>query len=95
VDRLSVLVRQLQGMLGGKAIRGGTGEVTFTASNGSATTTIAHGLGGVPASVQITATEGVGINYQATKDATNIYVIGDYPFGVLTDTLSFDWLAIG
>jgi hypothetical protein len=96
---LADTVTQLQGelfdALDGKAVRGGSDEVTFSGANSSAVKTVPHGLGAVPAAAVVTSGEGTGVNFQVTKDATNIYVQGDYPYGTLSQTITFDWIAIG
>jgi hypothetical protein len=72
----------------------GTDEAVFSpAGNYSITKTVAHGLGQTPTAVLVTSREGAGINYQATADATNLYIVGDYPYSALAGTFTFDWLA--
>lgn len=75
-------------------LRFGTGTATFTASTHSANVTVPHGLGRVPANVQLTAYHDIVYEIVST-DATNIVVQGWAPGGATTGTLGFDWLVIG
>lgn len=82
---------------GGKAveIRFGTGSVVFSAGVSSATTTVAHGLGRAPASINATGSNGSAIIMAVNSaDATNIVFHADY-FSALTGTFNFYWIAIG
>lgn len=48
-DRLSALLRQLQGALGGRSLRGGKAVLTFPGgSPNSGATTVTHNMGRVP-----------------------------------------------
>jgi hypothetical protein len=83
---------------GGRAIgiRWGTGTATFTGASPSTTTNVSHGLGSTPKVVIVSASSGVGINYNVTaKAATTFSVVGDYPFGAISGAFTFDWIAIG
>lgn len=89
------LVRQLQGLLGGVAVKRGTGTCTWTASATSAATVVSHGLPTTPTSV-LTASRNVPAEYAVTaRDATTFTVTGYTTTGVvITNTLTFDWVAL-
>lgn len=83
---------------GGKDVelRYGTAEVTFTASAASANTVVSHGLGRTPVAVVVSSAEGFGIFYQSfTWTTTTFTATGAYPFGTLSGTFTFAWIAIG
>jgi hypothetical protein len=101
VDRLSVLVRQLQGMLGGKAIRVGADTMHWSASTDSdAPKVITHGFDHAPTIVAVfnadTAGSYAGIAAFTTDlpDATTFRAYGRTP-SAITGTKAIYWLAIG
>jgi hypothetical protein len=81
---------------GGKSLeyRSGIDTVTFSASNASATTVVSHGLGRIPNSVVATSAAGFGIYLQTfTWTATTFTAQGAYPFGPLSGSYTFAWMA--
>lgn len=75
----------------------GVGSVAFAASNFSNLPLINHKLGVTPAVVLLThGGGGSGIGYSVGITSTaQIQVQGWYPFGTLTGTFNFYWLALG
>lgn len=101
MDRLAVLVRQLQGALGGKQIRVGMDTLTWTASmDSNAPKVITHGLDHAPTIVAVfnadTTGSYAGIASYTTDipDATTFRVYGRTPVA-LTGSKGIYWLAIG
>jgi len=54
LERLSSLVRQLQGALGGQTCRGSSSSGTWAGGSPETTAVVAHGLGVTPTSVTVT-----------------------------------------
>lgn len=81
---------------GGRKADRGTNTVTFTAANFSANKTIAHGLSVAPVVVlAIDQTAGNALYYRTNNyTATTFDVLGSSPFGPLTATVPFGWLAV-
>lgn len=83
---------------GGESVglRFGTGSATWTAAVNSASVTVPHGLGKIPAAAGA-FTRDLGIAYAVTaRDATNITVRGFATAGAPTSgTATFDWAVIG
>lgn len=52
-DELRVLIRQLQGAMGGLAFRVGIENAIFTAANNTGSVPVVHGLGKVPAFIDV------------------------------------------
>jgi hypothetical protein len=100
VSRIETLIRQLQGMLGGKMIRVGTDVLVFTAAATSATLTVNHGLGRTPICVlalcEVNADYIVMGAIAGSRNATSFQVAGrTNAAGVLTANVRFFWLAAG
>lgn len=93
---LGVLVRQLQGALGGSAIDVGQGTATWTAAINSASVTVPHTLGRVPV-YAVASTRNGGVDYAITaRTSTSITVVGfATAANTITLTATFDWLVIG
>lgn len=91
--RLGALIRQLQGALGGKTIRGGQAACVFTASAVSAVAVVAHGLGTTPTEVTFGAldlnVDGVAL---VGLDATNLSIQARYT-GAVSGTATIMWHA--
>lgn len=95
-----MLIRQLQGMLGGKSIRGGSATATFTAAPISAQVTIPHGLPTTPSEVLLSNRQPQNgiftLHENAPADATNIYVVLRQAQNVaVTITQNFYWQVRG
>lgn len=103
-SRLATLIRQLQGMisdlqdaLSGKSFRSGS-VVVHTAASATGSTTVAHGLGKVPAEAFATAKGTAGlINAEIDSfDATNVVVRVGYTDGTArTQDNTVYWLVAG
>lgn len=94
---LGVLVRQLQGALGGRALAAGQSTVSFSAASVSASKVVTHGLGSMPTFAACVPNNNTGIAYSVVaRTATTITVQGwTTAGGSITSTPTFDWLVIG
>jgi hypothetical protein len=92
----AVLIRQLQGMLGGKSIRAGVADVSTSAAVSGATT-VTHGLGRTPMAVMLTAlSSGVTSENAASVGSTTFDINITYVDGTArTATVPVYWLVIG
>lgn len=102
INRLSSLIRQLQGMLGGKTVRVGVGNLTWPgAVSLSNQLTVPHGLGHVPIAVFVTVkTSGQGevVAAHANADATNMFIQAQWVAGFAPGaggTLPVSWMVVG
>jgi hypothetical protein len=96
-DRLAVLIRQLQGALGGLSIRSGSATLQFTAS-ATANVTVTHGLTDTPTSVVAT----VDVSGTANHIHAEVFSVGATTFRIqgfatasITDTHTVYWIATG
>lgn len=93
---LRVLIRQLQGALGGRRLKMGSTTLTWTLSQVSGAATITHGLGEQPALVVATVMAvGSGQNafvQYGNVTATTFQLTGWSP-GVFSGTLGVSWVA--
>lgn len=96
---LAVLIRQLQGMLGGKAIRTGSVSIHYSGAAVSDSTVVTHGLGSVPVYVGLMS---AGNAFRAAFDVT---AIDSSTFTVVAEAVdggakgpgnaAYYWLVIG
>jgi hypothetical protein len=85
-------------MSGTKKIASGTVSVTFTAGTISAIKTVTHELGTTPSSV-VLAQQGteLGLLFARSQglSSTTFEAVGASPFGSVTGTAAFGWIAFG
>jgi hypothetical protein len=99
IGRLGSLIRQLQGALGGRTVRGGAGTVTFPGASVSNVATVTHGLGRTPAQVFI---QGSGNGFRFSADIT---ALNGTTFSFVAEAVdggakgpggaTFNWLVLG
>jgi autotransporter-associated beta strand protein len=96
---LDVLIRQLQGALDGKAVKCGSGTLTFPGgSTFTSETTVSHGLEAAPSAVLVTGTLGATMVSVNGVDADSFDVLGctiDGSTPAAATSGTFYWLAIG
>jgi hypothetical protein len=79
-----------------RSVAFGTGTVTFTASASSDTPTVTHGLGATPTIVLITLAQLTSVFVNGgSYTATTFQAQGFAPFGAITGSATFGWVAIG
>lgn len=98
-ERLATLIRQLQGMLGGKSVRSGQSTLTFTAAVTSNTVSVTHGLRKVPTEVVATSFNAPAFGNIPTCNAfgygaTSFSLNGEVKTA-FTGTVVVSWIARG
>lgn len=99
LSRIETLVRQLQGLLGGLAIRAGAGTVTWPGGSQTSTAlTVTHGLGRTPVAVVATNTSAPNPMFTMNYTATTFQVVcgtNDLSSPANGVTNGFVWVAVG